>query len=63
MTFYELLIADPEAALREVTARLELHRATHHNTTDPDEFFDCASCGVLDRQLKRARSATGRANA
>jgi hypothetical protein len=59
--FYDLLTSDPEAALRDVIARRELHRACTHQTRDPDAFFDCGACGVLDNQLARAERATGRA--
>lgn len=58
--FYSLLKTDPDAALRDVTARRELHRATVHETSDPEAFFDCASCGVLDRQLRRAEEANAK---
>ena len=58
--FYSLLRTDPDAALRDVTARRELHRATVHKTTNPEDWFDCSSCGVLDRQLLRAEEANGK---
>ncbi len=38
----------------EVLARLIQHRKERHGTEDLDEFFDCAACGVLERQLKNA---------
>jgi len=55
--FYALLVTDPDAALRDATARRELHRALVHETRDPKAWFDCASCGVLDRQVERAHAA------
>lgn len=59
--FYAQLDTDPEAALRDVIARRELHRATEHGETNPHEFIDCAACGVLDAQLGRAQHANDKA--
>jgi len=36
----------------EALARLFEHRKEAHGTEDLDEFFDCAACGVLERQLE-----------
>lgn len=57
-TFYELLNIDPEAALKDITARRELHRAIRHSANKDSDFFDCATCGVLDSQLNRAKELT-----
>lgn len=56
--FYDLLERDPQHALRDVTARREVHRLVDHGSVDLEEFFDCALCGVLNRQLGRALEAT-----
>lgn len=58
--FYALLTADPEAALREVTARRELHWARFHPRSHPDQdSIACQVCLVLDGQRRRARQAAG----
>lgn len=52
----ELLKKDPDAALRDVTARRELHWAQCHPGLSPDsDFVDCALCGALDTQERNAR--------
>lgn len=64
--FGELLRADPEAALREVTARRELHWAQCHPGWSPDLAPDptCPACSVIDHQWRTARrSADGLRNA
>lgn len=38
----------------EALAKLIAHRKEAHDTEDLDEFFDCAACGVLERQLENA---------
>lgn len=38
----------------EALARLIEHRKEAHGTEDLDEFFDCAACGVLERQWEEA---------
>lgn len=62
--FYRLLEVDPEYALRDATARLELHRARRHPDDNPllgsGLAADCADCAVLTRQVERAQKAGGR---
>jgi len=38
----------------EVLERLLQHRKEVHDTDDLEEFFDCAACAVLERQLLEA---------
>ncbi len=59
-TWYDLLRTDPDAALRDVIARRELHRTITHNALDAYSWFDCSSCAVLDKQLGRAREANNK---
>jgi len=38
----------------DVIERIRRHREAVHGTADLDAFFDCAACGILERQLRDA---------
>lgn len=64
--FEDLIQTDPEAALREVTARRELHWAQCHPGLNPvaPRRPKCVACEVIDHQWRTARrSADGLRNA
>lgn len=58
--FYTLLQRDPVRALEVAHGRVEAHRINDHGTDDREAFFDCATCGVLEKQETRAARAVAR---
>lgn len=43
----------------EALDRIKQHRREVHDTEDLQEFFDCAACGILERQYDDALDVAG----